>query len=415
MDKLFRKSSLLRLNNPEKLNNLFRIISPHNWLILTAVMVLLIMVTCWSIWGSINTVVSGNGILINSGQNIYDAVTEYQGRLLTIDVNVGDRVKKGQQLATLKLPLLELELDNKQQTLNNLQKQRANLRQFILKDFKMEQKNNEVLQQNWTKDLNNANNHLDYLKKSLDEREKLVDKVISRQELAELKSSYYKELQNRDEIRKKMMENLIESKRRSKTNLQRVIEINNQILQAKLELALVQRKLKINSIIISPVDGEIISVIGKTGEIVQAGTKIMDIEPYSEFVDAAIYVPAGMGKIIAPGMMAQVVPSSVKKQEYGSIVGKVAAVSRFPSSQQSMMAVLANEKLVEDFTKDGPQLYIRIDLVEADTPSHYKWTTSKGPNMIVTNGTLCTANIITQTQAPITLVIPEIKQLLGID
>jgi HlyD family secretion protein len=415
MDKLFRKSSLLRLNNPEKLNNLFRIISPHNWLILTAVMVLLIMVTCWSIWGSINTVVSGNGILINSGQNIYDAVTEYQGRLLTIDVNVGDRVKKGQQLATLKLPLLELELDNKQQTLNNLQKQRANLRQFILKDFKMEQKNNEVLQQNWTKDLNNANNHLDYLKKSLDEREKLVDKVISRQELAELKSSYYKELQNRDEIRKKMMENLIESKRRSKTNLQRVIEINNQILQAKLELALVQRKLKINSIIISPVDGEIISVIGKTGEIVQAGTKIMDIEPYSEFVDAAIYVPAGMGKIIAPGMMAQVIPSSVKKQEYGSIVGKVAAVSRFPSSQQSMMAVLANEKLVDDFTKDGPQLYIRIDLVEADTPSHYKWTTSKGPNMIVTNGTLCTANIITQTQAPITLVIPEIKQLLGID
>ena len=203
MDKLFRKSSLLRLNNPEKLNNLFRIISPHNWLILTAIIVLLIMLTCWSIWGSINTVVSGNGILINSGQNIYDAITEYQGRLLTIDVNVGDRVKKGQQLATLKLPLLELELENKQQTLSTLQKQRANLRQFILKDFKMEQQNNEVLQQNWAKDLSNANTHLDYLKKSLDERAKLVDKVISRQELAELKSSYYKELQNRDEIRKK--------------------------------------------------------------------------------------------------------------------------------------------------------------------------------------------------------------------
>ena len=211
------------------------------------------------------------------------------------------------------------------------------------------------------------------------------------------------------------MENLIESKRRSKANQQSIVEISNRILQARLELALIKRKLKINSIIISPVDGEIINVIGKIGEVVQAGTKIMDIEPYSEFVDAAIYVPAGMGKIIAPGMMAQVVPNSVKKQEYGSIIGKVAAVSRFPSSQQSMMAVLANEKLVDNFTKDGPQLYIRIDLVEADTPSHYKWTTSKGPNMVVTNGTLCTANIITQTQAPITLVIPEIKQLLGIN
>ncbi|MCL9684248.1 NHLP bacteriocin system secretion protein [Legionella maioricensis] len=415
MDKLFRKSSILRLNNPEKLNNLFRIISPRNWIILFAVILLLIMLTCWSIWGSINTVVAGNGILINSGQNIYDAIAEYQGRIVTLDVNVGDRVRKGQQLATLKLPLLEVELENKQQTLSTLQKQRANLRQFILKDFKMEQQNNEVLQQNWAKDLSNANTHLDYLKKALDEREKLVDKVISRQELAELKSSYFKELQNRDEIRKKMMENLIESKRRSETNQQRMVEINNRILQAQLELSLIQKKLKINSIIISPVDGEIINVIGKAGEIVQAGTKIMDIEPYSEFVDAAIYVPAGMGKIIEPGMMAHVVPNSVKKQVYGSIIGKVAAVSRFPSSQQSMMAVLANEKLVDNFTKDGPQLYIRIDLIEADTPSHYKWTTSQGPNMVVTNGTLCTANIITKTQAPITLVIPEIKQFLGID
>jgi len=293
--------------------------------------------------------------------------------------------------------------------------QQINLNAFINKDFKLEQKNNEELQKNWANDLKNATTHLEYLKKALDERAKLVDKVISRQELATLKSDYFKELRSRDEIRKKMMENVIEFKRRFETNKQRLFDINLQILQAQLELNVAEKKLKINSIIRSPVDGEIINVIGKPGEIVQAGDKILDIEPYSEGVDAAIYVPAGMGKIITPGMNAHIVPQTVKVQEYGSMIGVVEAVARFPSTQRSMMTVLANEKLVENFTQDGPQLYIRINLVEADTPSHYKWTTSQGPNMVVTNGTLCRANIITNSQAPITLLFPAIRHFLGVN
>ncbi|HHF7346047.1 TPA: NHLP bacteriocin system secretion protein [Legionella feeleii] len=415
MAKLFREKSLHRLNSPEKLDNLFRIVPPLNWLILTALVLLLTMIVAWSLWGTIDTRISGNGILISGGQKIYDVIAEDSGRLLTVNVKIGDLVKKGQKLATIKLPLLALELEHKQQMLDSLQKQRGNLHQFIQKDFKLEKQNNIVLQQNWAKDLENANLHVQYLKKSLDEQEKLVDKVVSRQELAELKSNYFKELQQRDEIRKKMLENVIEFKRRTEANQQRLVEISNRILQVQLDLALIQKKLKVGSIILSPVDGEIINIIGKPGEIVQSGVKIMDIEPYAETVDAVIYVPAGMGKVILPGMPAQVVPSTVTKQEYGSIVGVVEDVANFPSSQSSMMAVLSNEKLVEDFTKYGPQLYVRINLTKADTPSHYKWTTSKGPNMIVTNGTLCTADIITKKQPPISLLIPAIKQFLGID
>ncbi|ASQ45944.1 NHLP bacteriocin system secretion protein [Legionella clemsonensis] len=415
MPKLFREKSLLRLNNPEKLDNLFRIVSPLNWLILLGLAILLLMIVAWSIWGRIDTRVSGNGILISGGQKIYDAIAEDSGRLLTVDVQIGELVKKGQQLATLKLPLLNLELENKQQLLVTLQRQLNDLQQFIQKDFKLEQERNAALQANWANDLKNANLHLEYLRKALEEREKLVDKVISRQELALLKSNYFKEIQERDEIQKKMTDNLIEFKRRAETNQQRLNELKNRILQAQMELALIQKKLKVHSIIVSPVDGEVINILGKPGEIVQAGSKIMDIEPYAETVDAAVYVPAGMGKIILPGMVAHVVPSTVKKQEYGSILGIVENVASFPSTHSSMMAVLSNEKLVEDFTKEGPQLYVRINLIEANTPSHFKWTTSRGPNMIITNGTLCTADIVTKTQPPITLVIPAIKQFLGLD
>ncbi|KTD47031.1 putative efflux pump membrane fusion protein [Legionella rubrilucens] len=415
MDKLFREKSLKRLNNPEKLDTLFRIVPPLNWLILATLVLLLGMIAAWSVFGSIDTRVSGNGILISGGQKIYDAIAEDSGRLLTVEVQVGDVVKTGQRLATLKLPLLLLDIENRQQTVLSLRKQVSDLQHFIDKDFKLEQQNNETLRKNWANDLENANLHLQFLKTALEEREKLVDKVISRQELAELKSNYFKELQLRDEISKKIADNIIEFKRRVEANQQRLIELKNRLRQAEQDVAFLMKKLKVHSIIVSPVDGEIINIIGKPGEIVQPGSKIMDIEPYAETVDAVIYVPASMGKVVLRGMAAQVVPSTVKKQEYGSIVGVVEDVAGFPSSQSSMMAVLANEKLVEDFSQSGPQLYVRVRLMKADTPSHYQWTTSKGPNMVITNGTLCTADIITKSQPPITLVIPAIKTFLGID
>lgn len=110
MSKLFREKSLSRLNNPEKLDNLFRLVSPMNWLILLVLILLLGLIGLWGIYGQVDTRISGNGILISGGQRIYDAIAEETGRLLSIEVKVGDHVKKGQPLAKLKLSLLNLEL-----------------------------------------------------------------------------------------------------------------------------------------------------------------------------------------------------------------------------------------------------------------------------------------------------------------
>ncbi|KTD17294.1 NHLP bacteriocin system secretion protein [Legionella jordanis] len=415
MSKLFREKSLSRLNNPEKLDNLFRLVSPMNWLILLVLILLLGLIVLWGIYGQVDTRISGNGILISGGQRIYDAIAEETGRLLSIEVKVGDHVKKGQPLAKLKLSLLNLELENKKEVLATLQNQLTDLQQFIQNDFKLDQENNKVLQQNWQKDLSNVTLHLQYLKQAIEEREKVVGKAVSRQELADLKARYYKDLQDRDEINRKMAESVIEMKRRAEANQERFRQLQNKILQTRLELSAIEKRLTLSSVVVSPVDGEVISVLGKPGEVVQSGMKILDIEPSSEHIDAAVYVPAALGKLILPGMAAQVVPSTVKKQEYGSIVGVVRDVAKFPSSQSSMMSVLSNEKLVEDFSKSGPQLYIRIDLIEANTMSGYKWTTSQGPDISITNGTLCSADIIVKTQPPITLVIPTVKQFLGMD
>lgn len=52
---LFRKSSIDRVNSPEQLNEYIRVTSPGIWLILAAVVVLLVGVVVWGIFGTIET------------------------------------------------------------------------------------------------------------------------------------------------------------------------------------------------------------------------------------------------------------------------------------------------------------------------------------------------------------------------
>ena len=64
--KLFREKSLEAVESPESLNDYLRVTSPGVWLILAAVVVILLGVIFWSVFGSINTtahyaVLSGDG------------------------------------------------------------------------------------------------------------------------------------------------------------------------------------------------------------------------------------------------------------------------------------------------------------------------------------------------------------------
>lgn len=68
-DEIFRKKSLNRIKSPEDLNDYVRVANPGIWMVLVAVVVLLIGVCIWGIFGRIETKVpaqlnAGNGAVI---------------------------------------------------------------------------------------------------------------------------------------------------------------------------------------------------------------------------------------------------------------------------------------------------------------------------------------------------------------
>lgn len=115
-------------------------------------------------------------------------------------------------------------------------------------------------------------------------------------------------------------------------------------------------------------------------------------------------------------MKALIVPSVIKKEEYGSMLGKVSYVSPYPSNSDSMKAVLKNTELVQHLSEKNLPIEIRILLQkDASTASGFQWTSASGPPQAITAGTMVEINIIVRKQAPVTLLLPGLKKLFGSD
>ena len=57
---IFREKSLEKIKSPENLNDYIRVTNPAVWLLLAAVIILLIGVVLWGVYGRIETVVQGD-------------------------------------------------------------------------------------------------------------------------------------------------------------------------------------------------------------------------------------------------------------------------------------------------------------------------------------------------------------------
>ena len=167
--------------------------------------------------------------------------------------------------------------------------------------------------------------------------------------------------------------------------------------------------------IVSPIDGRVIEAKVSGGSVLSVGTPVIAIESDGPALEAVVYIPADRGKSVKSGMEVRIAPSTAKREEYGTLVGAVVAISDFPITPQGMTAVLHNDTLVSRFTHDGaPYAAVARLQQDATTASGYHWSVGRGPSIQLTAGTLIQAEITTRQQRPIELVVPTIKRLTGI-
>lgn len=182
-------------------------------------------------------------------------------------------------------------------------------------------------------------------------------------------------------------------------------------LQQRLEQLLADYEYA--SKVISPYTGKVVEVIAAQGQNVGSGSSIIRLETHGAQTDeliAVMYVPVHQGKQLLPGMDVRISPSSINREEHGSLVGQVVSVSEFPVTLQGMMATLGNEGLVQQMAEQGVALEVRVNLVpDNSTFSGYGWTTAEGPPVRLNSGTIVNGAITASSQRPIASIIPQFK------
>ncbi len=166
----------------------------------------------------------------------------------------------------------------------------------------------------------------------------------------------------------------------------------------------------------STVSGRVTDITVVQGSAVNQGSELLKVQQDEEEDVVVCYVPLNAGKKIAEGMEVLVCPTTVNRQEYGHMSGTVLHVDPYVTSTEDLRTMLGNDSLVEAFLQNGPVVAVVCRLrKDASTSSGYYWSSAKGKDVALAEGTMMEASIVLEEKAPITMVIPYIKEKLTIE
>ena len=159
-------------------------------------------------------------------------------------------------------------------------------------------------------------------------------------------------------------------------------------------------------------DGKVTGINVSEGDAVQSGMTVLKlVSAGSGKENTVLYMPAGNGRKIRKGMKAAVYPSTVNRQEYGHMDGSVESVSEYTNTSDDLLNELGDPSLVQAFQQAGPVVRICVKLEsDPDTVSGFKWSSRKGAEVDITEGTIVSADVVTEYKAPISMVVPYLKE-----
>jgi HlyD family secretion protein len=412
---IFRKVALERLSSPEQLDQLMQVTDPKGWLALCALGALLAGAFAWGVWGSIPTEASGEGILIRRG-GVSDLVATGNGPVEELLVSVGDTIAKGQPVATIRQEGLLRQIHDARAKQAGVATEYRELLRFADEQKRLQARDREQQRANLQRSIDTLEKDVSLLTERFGEEEKLLgDGLITKQTLLATQQSLNAK---KDDLAKQRLDlNGLELKRlEAEQQLQQQIEERQTAVRdLELELRELNAKLAENVDVRSPQAGRVLEILADRGAVVSPGTPILSLEVVSEELQAVLFVPASEGKRVRPGMAVRVSPSTVKREEYGSMLGKVTWAAEFPSTSRGMTRLLGNEALVNKLLEKGPLIQVNVTLErDPSTPTGYRWSSSRGPRLEISSGTLATGSIIVKEERPVSLVIPTLREKLGV-
>lgn len=220
------------------------------------------------------------------------------------------------------------------------------------------------------------------------------------------------------DIQAQLQELETRDKRLQQENLQTSNSQKNEILEVDRTIAQLEQDIKERSQIVSGQAGCVLEVSAVVGQVMSPGMRIGTLQTQEQgkaSLTSIAYFDVKDGKRIKPGMTVYITPDTVKRERYGGIVATVKSVSAYPVASSTAIAKLGNAELADILTGKTAKVEVMTELVpEPSNFSGYKWSSSKGPNMKLTPGTTAALRVKVEEQAPITFLLPFLREWSGL-
>lgn len=192
----------------------------------------------------------------------------------------------------------------------------------------------------------------------------------------------------------------------------------NEIVEVERTIAQTKQQIEERSQIRSSQSGCILSVSSTVGQVVSPGTRLGTLQPQATGqtqITSIVYFDVKDGKRIKSGMKMQITPDTVKRERFGGIVATVKSVSPYPVTLSTVATKVGNAELAETLTNKTAKVEVVASLVpESNNISGYRWSSSKGPDTKLTPGTTTAVRVKVEEQAPITFLLPFLREWSGI-
>jgi len=414
----FRKSALEKLSTPEKLDQLIKVTGPKAWIALLTVFIALGTGICWAVAGTVKTKLNAIGVVL--GGELHEVVATSQGQLVSLHVSIGDHVKKGDVIATIQQPELYQQIEDAKAVLSERKFEMGKLMAYGNQGSHLE---GQLISQNRVSiqgEIEAEKKKLVFLYNQLESENNLLTKgLIIKSQVAGTKQEIDASKNTIERLKAQMAETS-NQKHNLGFDLQQKITLQNQrIAEAERNLQFLSERYETQNRIKSPYGGEVVEVLTDAGGVVAAGTPLFKLKNNGgsslAVLKGVLYIPSQDGKKIRKGMEAFVVPSTVQPQEFGFMEAKVTYVSDFPITERGMMTSVKNDQLAKGLLASGPLFEVHVEFTKDPASfSGYKWTSAKGPNVYIREGTSCNGKITIDQEPPATIVVPAFKKFFDL-
>jgi HlyD family secretion protein len=377
----------------------------------------------WALVWPVPTEVIGEGVLLypdNAG--VLNA--RAAGQVRTLHGRVGERVRRGQLLLTLYLPVLE----------RQLQQERGNLEQLERIDRDLGRRDRRRLDtEKQAVDTALAKLRADgrryrALQATYADKLRRLEWLTRRDVVAPLSTEVVAAEQGLTSTGVNLDQVGIEE-RRVLTAWQQVrLQIETEAQQRRFRIDDLRRRIRVSEAridydgrVVAERDGHILDLQVIEGQTVAVGQRLGTIgHPErpgggADLLRAVAYFAPADARRLPIGLPVEVVPMWNQRARFGGITGRVSEVLSLPATLEDVSTTTGNPQLARELTRKGPVMRAEIAL-DRDPGSldGYRWTLSGGSGVFpVRAGLTVTSHAYVEWRPPISYLLPGLRSLTG--